>query len=177
MKRWMSLTIAMGFTIVMVLTIAMFFIPLSATIYAINWPGLDATVTDKNEDGSRVILTLKDGQNHIFKVTYQDEAMAEKLADKIIQYKNEFYSWRQMRLKEVSFVVSANFLEAIIIPLELIHNKANLAGAIPAGITMTYYPDKDILRYDFRIMKDNLLMRIPGNYHTEDEMISKKHYH
>jgi hypothetical protein len=160
--------------IAMMLTIAMVFIPASATIHAINWP--DANVTDKKEDGSRVMLTLKDGQNHTFKVTYQDDAMSGKLADKIIQYKNEFYSWQQIRLKEVSFVVSADFLEIIIIPLEVMHNQANLASSIPAGITMIYYPDKDTLRYDFRIMKDNLLMRIPGDYHTENEMVSKLTY-
>lgn len=170
------LTIKMVLIIIFFLIVALAFIPLSTTVYAVNWPGLDANITEKNEDGSWVMLTLKDGQNHTFKVTYQDEALAGKLVGKIIQYKNEFYSWRQVRLKEISFVVSANFLEVIIIPLEITHNKVNLAGAIPAGITMTYYQDKDTLRYDFRIMKDNLLMRIPGDYHTEDELVSKLTY-
>lgn len=176
MKRCIVATISIILTMVAVFTFAVVFIPGSTEIYAIDWPGLGANVTDKKEDGSRVILTLKDLQNRTFKVTYQDEAMAGKLADKIIQYKNEFYTWRQIRMKELSFVVSSNFLEIIIIPQEIMHHQTNLAEAIPAGITLTYYLEKDVLRYDFRIMKDNLLMRIPGNYRTEDEMVGKLIY-
>jgi hypothetical protein len=161
MKRWIMLTMAV------------ILMPLCAVIYAINWPSLDAAVTAKREDGSQTMLTLTDGQNRTFKVTYQDEALAGKLADKMVRYKNQFYSWRQIRCNEVSFLVSAGFLEIIVIPLEIRHNETNLAGAIPAGITMTYYPDKDTLRYDFRIMKDNLLLRIAGDYRTEEEMCSK----
>ena len=173
MKRRIVATLMMIVTIALVSSLMMVIMPESAVVYAIDWQGLGANVTDKKEDGSRRTLTLKDGQNHVFKVTYQDETMAGKLAGKIIQYKNEFYSWRQIRVKEASFVVSDNFLEIIIIPMELMHNKTNLAGAVPAGITMTYYLEKDILRYDFRIMKDNLLMRIPGDYKNEDEMVAK----
>lgn len=176
MRRCITAIIFMIITMAVVLTAIMVFKPESATVYAMDWTVRGANVTDKKEDGSRTILTLKDRQNHVFKVTYQDEAMAGKLAEKIIRYKDEFYSWRQIRLKEVSFVVSPNFLEIIIIPSEIIHNKDNLAGAIPAGITMTYYLEKDVLRYDFRIMKDNLLMRIPGDYRNEDEMVAKLTY-
>jgi hypothetical protein len=170
MKRCSILIVAL------VIAIAMVFISTGTVLSAINWQSFDAGVTDKKEDGTRVTLTLKDSQNHTFKVTYQDEATAEKLADKIIKYKNLFYNWQQSRLKEVDFVISPSFLEIIIIPQEIMHNKANLAGVIPAGITMTYYPDKDVLRYDFRIMKDNLLMRIYGDYRTEDEMTGKLFY-
>lgn len=169
-------TIATVSTIVLVLTIAMVFMPAGATIYAIQGLGPDVNITDKKEDGSRIMLTLKDGQNHLFKITYQDEAVAEKLADQIIKFKNEFYSWQQIRFNDVSFVVSPSFLEIIIIPLEIMHNNANLSGAVPAGITMTYYPEKDVLRYDFRMMKDNLLMRISGDYRNENEMVSKLIY-
>lgn len=176
MKRGIIITGFMILTIAVVFIFTVVFIPDSAVIYAIDWTSRGANVTDKREDGLRVILTLKDGQNRIFKVTYQDETMAGKLADKIIQYKNEFYSWRQIRVKEVNFVISPNFLEIVIIPFEIMHNKANLAGAIPAGIIMTYYLEKDVLRYDFRMMKDNLLMRISGDNKAESEIVAKLAY-
>jgi hypothetical protein len=70
-------------------------------------------------------------------------------------------------------VVSDSFLEVMIIPQEIMRNDQNLVAAILAGITMTYYPEKDTLHYDFRIMKKNQFIRIGGDYQSEDELLSK----
>lgn len=87
--------------------------------------------------------------------------------------KNEFYAWQHIHFKNINFVVSNSFLEIVIIPHEVINNGQNLVTAIPAGITMTYYPENATLYYDFRIMKDNLLIRIAGDYLNEKEMLAK----
>jgi len=146
---------------------------MSAITYAYDWQSQNATVIDQKEEGLKTILTLKDNQDRLFTVTFQEESAMASLADKIIKYKNEFTSWQQIHFKEVSFVVSPGLLEVIIVPQELNHNHVNVVSAIPAGITMTYNTDKEVLRYDFRIMKDNLFIRIAGDYIQEDEMVAK----
>lgn len=155
------------------ITFVLIMIAVNAKILALNWQSLNATQVDKKEEGSHTILTLRDQEKRIFKITYQDETNAEKLAEKIIALKNEFYAWQNIHFKNISFVVSASFLEIVIIPHEVINNGQNLVSAIPAGIAMTYYPENAALYYDFRIMKDNLLIRIAGDYLNEKELLSK----
>lgn len=152
-----------------------FFLLLSSrtSIYAFNWKPLNVEVISQTENDSQITVVLKDNQNRIFKVIYQDESMLDKLNAKVIKYKNEFYTWRNIRFNDITFMVFANFLDVVIIPHELIHNNLNLATAIVAGITMTYDRDKDILRYDFRIMKEERFIRITGDYSQENELTSK----
>jgi hypothetical protein len=153
-------------------TIIFIFLLFSFKTYALNWQSLNVTLVEQKEDGLRTVLTLKDAKNRIFSISY-DDAISTKMADKIIKYKNEFYSWQTVHFKDLSFVISDSFLEMMIIPQEIIRNDQNLVAAIPAGITMTYYPEKDTLHYDFRIMKENQFIRIGGDYQSEDELLSK----
>ena len=143
------------------------------TTPALDWQSLKTSLVDKNVENSKTVLTLKDAQNQVFKVTYQDEEIISKMINPIVKYKNEFYKWHSVRIKELNFVVFANILEVVIFPQEIKHNNLNLVDAIPAGITMTYYPDQNKLRYDFRIMKDNQTVRIVGEYLSEDELMTK----
>jgi hypothetical protein len=141
--------------------------------YALNWKLLNVELVNQTENDSQTIVVLKDKQNNVFKVIYQDETMLDKLSAKIIKYKNEFYTWRNIHFKDLTFMVFAGFLDVVIIPQELMYNNMDLAEAIPAGITMTYDPDKDVMRYDFRIVKDDQFIRISGSYSQENELIDK----
>jgi hypothetical protein len=156
-----------------IVAVILIFMTAVVKIYAIDWLSLNVTQVDKEENGGRTVITLKDKQNQVFKVIYPDEALLEKMGKTIIKYKDEFYSWKGIHFRDLSFVVSASFLEIMIIPTEIAHKDLNLAKAVPAGITMTYYPENDVLRYDFRIMKDNQLIRLADDYLGEDELLGR----
>jgi hypothetical protein len=163
MKR---LSVVLGLVFLMLLGVR------TAT-YAYNWKLLGLELTSQTENGSQLTVVLKDKQEHVFKVIYQDETMLDRLSAKLLKYKNEFFSWRNVHFNDLTFLVFANFLDVVILPQELMHNNINLAAAIPAGITMTYDPDKDNMRYDFRIMKGDQFIRIPGSYSGEKELTDK----
>ncbi len=155
------------------LFIVIVLISVSIQTFAFDWKKFDADQTNRIEDGNKTILILKDKQKNVFKVIYQDETMMANFADKIISLKNEFYAWHKIKVKEVNFLVIPNLLEMVIIPQEIKHNQVNLASNLPAGMMMVYDPEKDLIHYDFRIMKEDLFIRIVGEYHNEDELESK----
>jgi hypothetical protein len=148
-------------------------IGITTTTYAFDWKSLNVEVISQTTNDSQTILTLKDKQERTFKVIYQDEAMLKKLSNPIIKYKDDFYAWRSIHFKDISFMVFANFLDVVIIPQQLLHKNLNLAMAIPGGITMVYDPEKDTIHYDFRIMKEDQFIRIDGDYLKEDELVTK----
>lgn len=141
--------------------------------YAFNWKSLNVDTVNQEEDGSKTILILSDQENRVFKVITEEEIITSKLAEKIIKFKNDFYSWRNIRLQELSFMVFANLLDVVIIPRQIIYNDQNLATAIPAGITMSYNPALDLMHYDFRLMKENLFLRIDGDYLNEERLMAE----
>jgi hypothetical protein len=163
MKRFSAILIAVIFMIMSIHTVT----------YAFDWKTLNAEMISQSENESQTIVVLKDRQSRTFKVIYPDEAMLAKLSNKILKYKNDFYNWKNIRFNDITFMVFADFLNIIVVPQEVNYNKQNLAVAIPAGITMAYDPEKDALRYDFRIMKDEQFIRIVGNYLREEELVNR----
>ncbi|HBF37514.1 MAG TPA: hypothetical protein DDW50_09365 [Firmicutes bacterium] len=143
------------------------------SIFAFDWKPFNAELLDQSENDSQKIVVLKDKQNRTFKVIYQDEAMLKKLSAPILKYKDVFYSWQSIHCKDITFMVLANLLDVVIVPQQFIHHNQNIAAAIPAGITMTYDPDLNLMRYDFRIMSGDQFVRISGNYSQEDELANK----
>jgi len=143
---------------------------------AYDWKKLDAELIDKSKDGSKTVITLKDKKDRTFKLVYQDEKVLDKAAPKIIKYKNEFYGWREISFTEISFLVFDDFLEVIAMPQKIMHNDNNLATTVPSGITMVSKSDQDLMRYDFRIIKDNYFLRIDGDYLNEGELMVKLCY-
>ena len=163
MKRLISMIIIFSFMLIGITT----------TTYAFDWKSLNLEVISQTKNDSQTILTLRDKQDRTFRVIYQDETMLAKLSSPIIKFKDAFYAWRNIRFKDISFMVFANFLDVVIIPQQLLHNNLNLAMAIPGGITMVYDPEKDTILYDFRIMKEDQFVRIAGDYSKEDELVTK----
>ncbi|MGE5558499.1 MAG: hypothetical protein ACM3WV_07785 [Bacillota bacterium] len=143
------------------------------TTYAFDWQSLDVSVESQKTIGASTALTLKDKQGKVFKVVYEDEETTAKFSKKIIKYKNAIFSWRTISLKEISFIIFDGFMNILIIPEEVRYKDADVAAAIPAGIAMTYDLEKDFLRYDIRVMKDNMIARVTGGYMGEEELASK----
>lgn len=159
-------------TVIMGIVLAVIFGAQTAT-YAFNWKPLNVELISQSEKDSQITVLLKDKQGHTFKVIYQDEKMLEKLCPKIIKYKDEFFNWKTIRSNDITFMVFATFLDVAVIPQEIMHNNLNLASSIPAGITLTYDPDNDIMRYDFRMMKGSQFIHVPGTYFKETELVNK----
>ncbi len=140
---------------------------------ASDWKPFNAELVEQSENDTQKIVVLKDKQSRIFKVIYQDETILRKLSGPIMKYKDIFYSWKSIDCKDLTFMVLANLLNVVIIPGQFMHHGQNIAGAFPAGITMTYDADMDQLRYDFRIISGERFIRISGNYMKEEELVKK----
>lgn len=141
--------------------------------FAFDWRQMGAELVSQTDEDSKITVTLKDNQGHTFNVVYQDDAMLAKLTKEIVKLERDFYSWRNIHLQDLSFMVFANCLEVVINPREITYHQINIAPAVPAGITMTYEPEKSNLNYDCRIMKDDLFVRVTGAYRDETELLAK----
>ncbi|HEX3046544.1 MAG TPA: hypothetical protein VHY08_17435 [Bacillota bacterium] len=142
-----------------------------ATGYAYNWDSANIKVVETVKSGDQTTLTLRDKDKHLFKVSYPGNNLPDDVAKSIIKYKTEFFSWRNLKMQEITFVLSLDILEIVIIPDKILYNGANIVSAIPAGLVFEYDPASpdNGLQYNFKILKDNLIARVNGKYTTEAE--------
>ena len=140
-----------------------------SSIYAFEWNEEDVTAIDENEEILVVSTTniekeihtvLQDADENVFTIIHT-EPITEKSARIILKYKNLFFQWSDLKIKDIRFVEEKDILKISILPVRYICNGVNIISNLPAGMMFTY-TEKESLQYNFRIVKDKIFIRIKG---------------
>ncbi|MBU1075896.1 MAG: hypothetical protein KKH98_01295 [Spirochaetes bacterium] len=145
-----------------------FFIMLPvAPVLSFSWTEDEIQRIDSNEEITVLTTTnmeteteikLKDKAGHIFSVLHP-AAFPDRVVRNILKLKNDFFSWVGLQILELKFIVTENELKISLLPSEFLYSGTNISQNLPAGMFFTY---TDSLQYNFRIMKDNMFIRIKG---------------
>ena len=105
-----------------------------------------------------------------FQIVYSG-TLSSMTINQIISSKNTFYSWSELKIDSLKYIVSKDSVEILITPSSVMSKNENITGNIPAG--MLFVLSDNILQYDFRIMKDNVFVRIKGIFVDKSELFDK----
>ncbi len=146
-------------------------------LYAFDWNNEDLQDKEKitvvhitNINGSKSVV-LEDSKQHQFTVTYKKEFNLSRALD-ILELKNTFFSFANIKVKDINFIINKAGIDVILLPSSVIVNNTNIIKYIPSGLFFLYNKNKE-LQYNFRMTKDNLFMRIKGYFLGEDKLIAK----
>jgi len=140
---------------------------LSAYAFDLAEAGLTKTATAR--EGQRTIVTLKDAMDRTVQVSYAAEP-DEKTLGRIAELRETFLSWSAFGVDSMRFTVTGSTLE-IVLTLDRVTLGGKDAGAnVPAGMYFTW---TGILQYDFRVVKDNVFLRVSGPFTSEKELTDK----
>ncbi len=145
------------------------FILLAGGAYAYDWAGKGLSVSSEVKEGEATVLTLKDAEGRSFTVNAVAE-IDEAAGNKIIELKNAFYAWSVIKIRTISFEKKADALNIAILPAELTYKGLNILEFMPAGISLSL---TDVLVYNFRITRNNIFIRVYGEYSDEQELCEK----
>lgn len=142
-----------------------------------NWQKENVTVIETKkekleaEDKIKLIEELRDQDGNIFSVTYDPSVpLEEKVVKKIIELKRTFFEWKTIQIESIRFVPSFDIIEIVIIPKKYEYGQIDYLPYMPAGMLFIY---TDTLTYNFRITRENLFIKIKGEYITEDLLGAK----
>ncbi len=132
-------------------------------LYSFDWSKHELNVESTIVQDSETIITIKDKNEKVFTVKYYNE-ISDENANSIIKLQKSFDKWRYMKVGSLKFVISNDIIEIVIIPSKFVYNNKNIVPYLPAGMLFIYNAE---LKYNFRMTKNNLFVRIKGRFKDE----------
>ena len=139
----------------------------------IDWTGAAASGTTiesrrSGESGTDVV-TVRDGSRR-YDVTFDSRTLTERAIGRIRELAAEAGSWPAIQIRELLFEVRGDSVVMAVLPQSVRFEGQEMGSALPAGMV---FVDSDALRYDFRMTKDNLFLRVRGRFVGIDELLSR----
>lgn len=136
---------------------------------AFDWDGIivdkEKIIKEMNIEviGSEKNINLVDNYSNQFVIIEKSDIDTET-AEKVIKLKDDFFNWKSMKIDKIKFLVSKSKIDIVILPLSFTCNSNNIIPHIPAGLFFIY---TDALKYNFRMIKDNIFIRMEGYFINE----------
>ena len=142
---------------------------ININLFSYDWTVRQITILDSTNDNAKTIDTLQDKDGSVFKVSYTDNLRDEDV-NKVIGLKNQLFGWHNLTIKALEFTFSKNILDIFILPSKLEFEGIDVVDSLPAGMLFFY---TDALRFDFRMNKENMFLRINGKFNSEADFAKK----
>ena len=136
----------------------------ASSAMAYDWKSAGFEETDKGSNGDENYLMLKDSNSVVLKIRYQGE-LADSWAEKIVDLNKKFAEWKYMKPDNIDYFVTGDTLEILIIPASFKYIDNDFMPYIPGGMTFIY---DYALRYNFRITKNDIFLRLNDKFIEED---------
>ena len=136
---------------------------------AYNWPKYGFNVLEQTINTANKHIELTDPDGYLLTIKYQHQ-YEEKQFPRIIELNKLFHSWQNIGIQNLHFNIQQNLISIIVIIDSFQQDSIDLKPAIPAGFLFT---DSDHLKYNFKLVKNKVLIRIKGDYLNETELTQK----
>lgn len=135
-------------------------------LYAVNWDSAGYNIVARGENDD---IVLQKG-NWRFLVINESETKDSDLAG--IDRMNEIFStWQFIKIRSIKYVVNPGSIDVFLIPRTYDYNGKSYMENVVAGIHLVYVEES--LRYNFRIKRGQMFLKISGAY-IEEEVLCKK---
>jgi hypothetical protein len=142
-------------------------LPLAA--WADSFQDKGISLASSTNEGTNFLFTYTNASGKGFSLlsaTLPDAAVQ----DKVVNLFNELSRWQELSIQDIRFSATATSVEAVVQPLELAIDGTNVAAYIPSGL---YFVIDTSFRYDFRMVKNRVFMKIKGLFIDKDELLLK----
>jgi hypothetical protein len=141
----------------------------ASSAFGADWAKLGLTVIEKKEGDGAYEYRLKDAGGQEFDIQGEKEP-GDDSVQKIIDLKATLSARELFKIKEIRFIILPNSIDAVIVPSFFTYKDTDILPSLPSTILFSL---SDRLEYNFRIVKDNIFMRIKGDFSTDAELGEK----
>lgn len=141
--------------------------PLAAFAGAFQDQGI--TLVSATNEGTNLLQFYQNAAGKSFSLVIAadpDNGVQEKVANLF----NELQRWKDLSVQDIRFSANNGTVEAIIQPADLLIDGTNIAPFIPSGL---YFIIDTSFRYDFRMVKNRVFMKIKGLFIDRGELYLK----
>lgn len=127
------------------------------------------TLVSRTQDGPLTVYNLKDSSGLPVAVALQGEPKTYHYQVLEGLYAT-FSSFKFLEVSSIRIAFVNNRAEVILVPANFPYKGKNLARFMPSGIQFYY---TDFLEFDFRMVVENLFLRLKGQFFTEAQFADK----
>lgn len=141
----------------------------SLSAFGVNLSSYGFNVTNTQQETNQTVYTIAEPNGFSFTVV-----SANTITDagaKVLQaVVSTLSGWTNLKISQAKIVLNAQRADILVIPTSFVYKNVNLAQYMPSG--MQFYYDK-YLEYDFRMLKDNLFLRMKGEVYDESQFAAR----
>ncbi len=127
------------------------------------------TLVQERTAGNQYIYELKDAADIPVTVVTRAQVTAAQKAS-LLDIRNRFSSWKSLTIASLRVFFQEDKIEVLMVPESLIWKGTELIEYLPSGILFSI---TDIIEYNFRMVKDNLFLRLQGRFFNEDQFCDR----
>lgn len=141
----------------------------SASAYCVDLANYGFHVTRTEKQNNQHIYTLRSQSGFAF--TVAATAPLTKGNAEVLQHVVQTLSgWKLLHIARARVVFKGARADILVVPSSFVYKGVNLADYMPSG--MQFYYDR-YLEYDFRMLKDNLFLRMKGEVFDEKQFAER----
>jgi len=140
----------------------------ASPLLAYNWTEAGFTVVnDEDAPAGSIVLSDADGRSYIIE---NEEMIPDQIAVEIIKFIDMAKSWKHIKWQEMKFLPGKEETQFAVYPTAMTYRGENLLPYLPGGMTFAF---EEALKYNFRMLKDKLFIKMTGIYIDEEMLLSK----
>jgi hypothetical protein len=137
--------------------------------YGIDLQSYGFNVTNTQRENNQTVYTLQTRGGFSFTV-----ASSNPLTDsdaRILQSSiSTLAGWKLLKIAQAKVVFNDSRVNILVLPSSFVYKNVNLADYMPSGMQFYYVK---YLQYDFRMLKDNLFLRLKGEVYSENQFADR----
>lgn len=137
--------------------------------WSLNLQDYGYTVSGSRTENKQTVYDASDAQGQSFTVASAEplSAIDMQVLGSVLQ---TLRGWSDLKIGQLHFVFTGNRADILVIPTSFVYRGVDLARYMPSGIQLYY---DNYLQYDFRMLKDNLFLRLKGEVYSESQFADR----
>ncbi|MCX7882152.1 MAG: hypothetical protein N2314_02895 [Brevinematales bacterium] len=149
--------------------IIFFIVGIYTSLWAIDWQAYNLEVVSSTNKNAVPVVVVRDQQGFVFSVE-NTNLLSEKHIGTLLQVKEVMAKWTRIVPESLSFLLTENGMDILLLPKVVIYRGQDIAPYIPSGMRFFWRVG---LVYDFRMIVGTNLVRIRGSYESEEELLAR----
>lgn len=131
--------------------------------------GQGFTILEEYSDGGVPSWRLRDGQGRRFSVSVMGR-FSSAHAEALRAMREVIYEIDGLEIDRLRYVFESGRADAVVIPAEFVIDGADYVRYLPSGMQFEF---DDAVRFDFRLLVDNLAVRMNGQFLSEEQFLNR----
>ena len=137
--------------------------------YGVDLQNYGFSVTNTQQENNQTVYTVQAANGFSFTVA-SSAPLTDANAKALQTAVSTLSGWNLLKIQQAKIVFNGSRADILIIPSSFVYKGVDLAKYMPSG--MQFYYDK-YLQYDFRMLKDNLFLRLKGEVYDESQFVDR----